>query len=95
MTQTNDGFVIAEKDLQIRGPGEFLGTRQSGLPDMIIADLVADSKILELAGLKKEDLTPIYDALKQELSNLPKDYKWSETDINKRMDKYLEENGIE
>jgi ATP-dependent DNA helicase RecG len=49
MTQTNDGFVIAEKDLQIRGPGEFLGTRQSGLPDMIIADLVADSKVLELA----------------------------------------------
>ena len=49
MTQTNDGFVIAEKDLQIRGPGEFLGTRQSGLPDMIIADIVSDSKILELA----------------------------------------------
>lgn len=49
MTQTNDGFVISEKDLQIRGPGEFLGTRQSGLPDMIIADLVNDSKILELA----------------------------------------------
>lgn len=49
MTQTNDGFVIAEKDLQIRGPGEFLGTRQSGLPDMIIADIVADSKILEQA----------------------------------------------
>ena len=49
MTQTNDGFVIAEKDLQIRGPGEFLGTRQSGLPDMIIGDIVSDSKILELA----------------------------------------------
>ena len=49
MTQTNDGFVIAEKDLQIRGPGEFLGTRQSGLPDMIIADIVNDSTILELA----------------------------------------------
>ena len=49
MTQTNDGFVIAEKDLQIRGPGEFLGTRQSGLPDMIIADVVNDAKILELA----------------------------------------------
>jgi len=49
MTQTNDGFVIAEKDLQLRGPGEFLGTRQSGLPDMIIADIVSDSKILELA----------------------------------------------
>lgn len=49
MTQTNDGFVIAEKDLQLRGPGEFLGTRQSGLPDMIIADIVNDAKILEEA----------------------------------------------
>ena len=49
MTQTNDGFVIAEKDLQIRGPGEFLGTRQSGLPDMIIADIVGDAQILEQA----------------------------------------------
>lgn len=49
MTQTNDGFVIAEKDLQLRGPGEFLGVRQSGLPDLIISDLVKDAKILEMA----------------------------------------------
>ena len=49
MTQTNDGFVIAEKDLQLRGPGEFLGTRQSGLPDLIISDVIRDAKILELA----------------------------------------------
>ena len=49
MTQTNDGFVIAEKDLQLRGPGEFLGTRQSGLPDLIISDIVRDAKILEQA----------------------------------------------
>lgn len=49
MEETNDGFVIAEKDLQIRGPGEFLGVRQSGLPDLIISDLVKDAKILELA----------------------------------------------
>ena len=49
MTQTNDGFVIAEKDLQLRGPGEFLGTRQSGLPDLILSDIVKDAKILELA----------------------------------------------
>ena len=40
---------MAEKDLELRGPGEFLGTRQSGLPDMIIGDIVNDSKILELA----------------------------------------------
>lgn len=49
MTETNDGFIIAEKDLQLRGPGEFLGTRQSGLPDLVISDIVRDAKILELA----------------------------------------------
>ncbi|CAN5336051.1 ATP-dependent DNA helicase RecG [soil metagenome] len=49
MTQTNDGFVVAEKDLEIRGPGEFLGFRQSGLPEMLLADLVNDAKILEEA----------------------------------------------
>ena len=49
MTQTNDGFVIAEKDLQLRGPGDFLGTRQSGLPDLLITDLTKDLPILEEA----------------------------------------------
>ncbi len=49
MTETNDGFVIAEKDLEIRGPGEFLGVRQSGLPDLMISDIVRDAKILEIA----------------------------------------------
>ena len=46
---SNDGFVIAEQDLQLRGPGEFLGTRQSGLPDFVLADLIADAPILEAA----------------------------------------------
>ena len=55
MTQTNDGFVIAEKDLQLRGPGEFLGTRQSGLPDLIISDIVKDAKILEIARMEAID----------------------------------------
>ncbi|HEY9871617.1 MAG TPA: ATP-dependent DNA helicase RecG [Candidatus Obscuribacterales bacterium] len=49
MTQTNDGFVIAEKDLQLRGPGEFLGVAQSGLPDLLLADLVRDARTLEQA----------------------------------------------
>lgn len=49
LTKTNDGFVVAEKDLEIRGPGEFLGFRQSGLPDLILADLVQDTEILEQA----------------------------------------------
>jgi len=61
MTQTNDGFVIAEKDLQLRGPGEFLGTRQSGLPDMLIADIVNDAKILELARSEAIDFVKKYD----------------------------------
>ena len=49
MAETNDGFVIAERDLALRGPGEFLGVRQSGLPDMIVADIVKDTKIFEEA----------------------------------------------
>ena len=60
MTQTNDGFVIAEKDLQLRGPGEFLGTRQSGLPDLIISDIVRDAKILEMARVEAIDFIKNY-----------------------------------
>ncbi len=52
MVRTNDGFRIAEEDLAIRGPGDFLGTRQAGLPDLRNADLVRDAAILETA--KKE-----------------------------------------
>ncbi|MEZ4543113.1 MAG: helicase-related protein [Cyanobacteriota/Melainabacteria group bacterium] len=47
LTLTTDGFVVAEKDLEIRGPGEFMGFKQSGLPDLVLADLVQDAKILE------------------------------------------------
>lgn len=46
MEQTHDGFRIAEEDLAIRGPGEFMGTRQSGLPDFRIASVVRDGRIL-------------------------------------------------
>ena len=49
MELTNDGFRIAEEDLVIRGPGEFMGTRQSGIPDFRVADIVRDMKILEEA----------------------------------------------
>jgi ATP-dependent DNA helicase RecG len=49
MEETNDGFVIAEKDLELRGPGEVMGTRQSGLPTFKVGNLVRDLKILERA----------------------------------------------
>jgi len=49
MIGTTDGFKIAEVDLELRGPGEFLGTRQSGLPDFRVANLVRDTRLLSLA----------------------------------------------
>jgi ATP-dependent DNA helicase RecG len=52
MEKTNDGFIIAEEDLAIRGPGEFMGTRQSGLPDFRVANIIRDARILSEA---KED----------------------------------------
>ncbi|PTL76863.1 ATP-dependent DNA helicase RecG [Vitiosangium sp. GDMCC 1.1324] len=49
MEHSSDGFVIAEKDLEIRGPGEFLGTRQSGMPELAVANLARDGDLLSLA----------------------------------------------
>lgn len=51
MLDTHDGFKIAEHDLQIRGPGDVMGTRQSGLPEFNVADLIRDEKILLTARL--------------------------------------------
>ncbi len=49
MEETDDGFRIAEEDLSIRGPGEFLGTRQSGLPDFRVANIIRDAEVLSQA----------------------------------------------
>ena len=49
MVETNDGFKLADVDLQLRGPGEFFGTRQSGLPEFRVADLLRDAALLEEA----------------------------------------------
>ena len=56
MRQTNDGFVIAEEDLRLRGPGEVLGQRQSGLPEFCLADLAAHSDLLGLAHQQAEKI---------------------------------------
>jgi len=52
---TSDGFLLAEEDLKMRGPGEFFGTRQSGLPDLKVAK-IGDSRVLEQARRAAQDL---------------------------------------
>lgn len=70
MVRTTDGFEIAEEDLRLRGPGEYFGTRQHGLPNLRIADIVADAELLDEArkeafGLSEPDLNELVE------SNLP------------------------
>ena len=54
METSDDGFVIAEEDLKFRGPGEFLGTRQSGLPGFRVGHILRDASLLELARSEAE-----------------------------------------
>ncbi len=73
MEQTNNGFIISEKDLELRGPGEFLGTRQSGMINFALADIIKDTKILEKARqeafdyVKEHENTTIEEKLSKEL----------------------------
>jgi len=57
MKETSDGFVISQLDLQLRGPGDFFGTRQHGLPEMAIANLYKDAAILKDAQKAARELT--------------------------------------
>ena len=73
MEQTNNGFIISEKDLELRGPGEFLGTRQSGMINFALADIIKDTKILEKARqeafdyVKEHENTTVEENLSKEL----------------------------
>jgi ATP-dependent DNA helicase RecG len=81
MVRSLDGFVIAEEDLAIRGPGEFFGTRQSGLPELRVANILRDAELLEIARDETRKLLaadpflvrPEHAALKEVLSR-----KWKE-----------------
>jgi ATP-dependent DNA helicase RecG len=64
LTSTTDGFVIAEKDLELRGPGDFFGTRQSGLPTLRVGDLMRDHQIMEEA--RREASAALDDPAQQE-----------------------------
>ncbi len=76
MTDTEDGFKIAEKDLEIRGPGEFFGSRQHGIPDFKVANLIRDQKILQLARKESQKIvdnnrwTKKYPKLKERIEEL-------------------------
>ena len=83
MCMTNDGFIIAEKDLQLRGPGEYLGVRQSGLPALTIADLTKDLPILEIARKDAFELVENNHEVNQEyLKKLISNYSGSEKSVD-------------
>jgi ATP-dependent DNA helicase RecG len=75
LSQSQDGFFIAEMDMQLRGPGEVLGTRQSGLPDFVLASLVDDREILILARdaaekvIYKDPTIDLFPRMKAELDS--------------------------
>jgi ATP-dependent DNA helicase RecG len=81
MTETNDGFILAERDLEQRGPGQFLGTRQSGFTELRLANL-SDVRLIEKARRVAQELfeqdpeldEPIYAPLKAALARA-----WGET----------------
>ncbi|KUO52423.1 MAG: hypothetical protein APF76_05150 [Desulfitibacter sp. BRH_c19] len=68
MCETNDGFKIAEMDLKLRGPGEIFGTRQHGIPEFKVADIVSDGRILEASTKHVKKFIDNNPELAQELS---------------------------
>ena len=75
LEKTTDGFEISEEDLRLRGPGDFFGERQSGLPELKVADLISDYPVLVQARTAAEKLlkadhfleAPEHDDLRKEL----------------------------
>jgi len=80
MTDTNDGFVLSEKDLELRGPGDFFGKKQSGLPEFKIADMVHDYRTLETA--------------RSDAASLIQSREFWEADEYRHMRYYLQQSGV-
>lgn len=79
LVETADGFIIAERDLELRGPGEFMGLRQSGLPEFSVGDLARDFRIMEVARMEATSLMenpdfwlfPAYERLRERVDRVP------------------------
>ena len=75
MEESTDGFVIADTDLKLRGPGDFFGTKQHGLPEMKIANLYTDAKVLKVAQKAAQEVLrqdpdlshPLHEGMKAKL----------------------------
>lgn len=77
MTETNDGFVLSEEDLKLRGPGDFFGRKQSGLPEFKIADMVHDYRALETA---RQDA---YEIIEQNLLETDSEFRLLANELEK------------
>lgn len=81
MVETNDGFVVAQRDMELRGSGDVLGNRQSGMPEFKVGDPVADLKMLQIA--------------RQDAANLLHMPHWDEQDDNQPLVLYLQRHQLE
>lgn len=77
MEKSNSGFDVAQKDLELRGPGDFFGIRQSGLPEFKLANLLKDMKILQDAQVAAKELLVDDKYLEKEENKLLKEELYS------------------
>jgi ATP-dependent DNA helicase RecG len=80
MCETTDGFELSQRDLELRGPGDFFGTKQSGLPEFKVADLVSDYKAMEVA--------------RQETARLVADPSFWQEERYRELREYLRREGV-
>jgi len=86
MTSTTNGFELAEQDLQLRGPGDFFGRKQSGMPEFKVADLVHDYRALEVARKDAEEIIETGKLDADESFSMLKQHLQSQTSLSKKLD---------